>query len=333
MLEAIGVRDLAARVYSELVGADQPSVGDIAARCGVSSRIAAAELTGLASLGLAFRLAGRPVRYRAIAPDIALNALIGQREGELRQARAVMHQLTATFQERARHPGSQVEVVHGSANIARIATEVAEQTRYELRGLDRPPYSEAPGTKNALERRHALEQRHALERRRIQDGVSYRVIYDQAALAVPGRMTGILLSCAYGEQARTRPELPIKLMISDDQLALIPATVTSHSIDTAFVIHRSPILTALIALFEAEWARAVPIPVGPRMPTASDAAPDEETSALLGLLAAGLTDASIARSLSWSVRTTQRRVQQLMSDLGATTRFQAGMAARERGWL
>jgi hypothetical protein len=327
VLEAIGVKGLAARVYSELVGVDQPSVGDVAARCGVSTRIAAAELTRLASLGLAFRLAGRPVRYRAIAPDLALNALIGQREGELRQARAVMHQLTATFQERARHPGSQVEVVHGSANIARIAAEVAEQTRYELRGLDRPPYSEAPGTKNALERRHALE------RRRIQDGVSYRVIYDQAALAVPGRMAGILLSCAYGEQARTRPELPIKLMISDDQLALIPATVTSHSIDTAFVIHRSPILTALIALFEAEWARAVPIPVGPRMPTASDAAPDEETSALLGLLAAGLTDASIARSLSWSVRTTQRRVQQLMSDLGATTRFQAGMAARERGWL
>jgi hypothetical protein len=332
VLEAIGVRDLAARVYSELAGADQPSVGDVAARCGVSTRIAATELARLASLGLAFRLAGRPVRYRAIAPDLALSVLIGQREEELHQARAVMHQLTATFQERARHPGSQVEVVHGTANIARIAARVAEQTRHELRGLDRPPYSEAPGTQNAL------------ERRRIQDGVSYRVIYDQAALAVPGRIADILLSCADGEQARTRPELPLKLMISDDRLALIPAAVTSHSIDTTFVIHRSPILIALIALFEVEWARAVPIPVGPRMPAASDAAPgvaeatpvappDEETSALLGLLAAGLTDASIARSLSWSVRTTQRRVQQLMSDLGATTRFQAGMAARERGWL
>jgi transcriptional regulator TrmB len=332
VLEAIGVRRLEARIYAELVGADQPSIGDIAARCGVSTRIAAAELTRLASLGLAFRLAGRPVRYRAIAPDLALNALISQREEELRQVRAVMHQLTATFQERTRHPGSRVEVVHGTANIARIAARVAEQTRYEMRGLDRPPYSEV-GTKNALER----------ERRRIQNGVSYRVIYDQAALAVPGRMAhDILLSCADGEQARTRPELPIKLIISDDQLALIPAAVTSHSIDTTFVIHRSPILTALIALFEAEWARAIPI--GPHIPAASDAArdaaeaapvapPDEETSALLGLLAAGLTDASIARSLSWSVRTTQRRVQQLMSDLGATTRFQAGMAARERGWL
>jgi DNA-binding NarL/FixJ family response regulator len=51
------------------------------------------------------------------------------------------------------------------------------------------------------------------------------------------------------------------------------------------------------------------------------------------MLAAGMTDASIARSLSWSMRTTQRRMRQLMTDLGVTSRFQAGVAAREKGWL
>jgi hypothetical protein len=66
----------------------QISRASATSRCGVSTRIAAAELARLASLGLAFRLTGRPVRYRAIAPDLALNALIGQREEEFRQARA-----------------------------------------------------------------------------------------------------------------------------------------------------------------------------------------------------------------------------------------------------
>ena len=64
-----------------------------------------------------------------------------------------------------------------------------------------------------------------------------------------------------------------------------------------------------------------------------DLAPDAETAALLAMLAAGMTDASIARSLSWSMRTTQRRMRQLMNDLGATSRFQAGVAAREKRWL
>jgi DNA-binding NarL/FixJ family response regulator len=61
--------------------------------------------------------------------------------------------------------------------------------------------------------------------------------------------------------------------------------------------------------------------------------PDAETVALLTLLAAGQTDDGIARALGWSPRTTQRRVRRLMADLNATTRFQAGMAAKERGWL
>jgi hypothetical protein len=268
---------------------------------------------------------GRPVRYRAVAPDLAISTLIAQREKDLQDVRTTMHRLTEVFQatSRGRHPDAHVEVVHGTPNIARLAARVHEQTQRQLRGLDRPPYSQEPGTS------------YPLERSRLEVGVTYRVIYDGAALAMPGRMyDDILPSSAAGEQARTRPELPIKLIISDDQLALIPAAVTSRSIDTTFVIHQSPILDALIALFEAEWARATPIP---GTPAAAEAAPPgtpaAENTTLVAMLAAGMTDASIARSLSWSMRTTQRRMQQLMSDLGVTSRFQAGVAARDKGWL
>jgi hypothetical protein len=218
----------------------------------------------------------------------------------------------------------------------------AEATRQQLRGFDRPPYTETPGAS------------YGLEERRLAAGVAYRVIYDAEALDIPGRMSGdILPSMAAGEQARARPTLPIKLIISDDQLAVIPAAVTSRTVDTTFVIHRSPILIALIALFEAEWERAIPI-LGPDAGAAaagsagtgdsagaSDEAgagqagrpPDAETAALLAMLAAGMTDASIARSLRWSMRTTQRRMAQLMSELGVNSRFQAGLAVRDRGWL
>jgi DNA-binding CsgD family transcriptional regulator len=322
VLEALGITGTAARVYAELVQADQLSAGQVAERCAISARQAAAELSNIAALGLAFRVSRRPVRYRAVAPDLAISALIATREEDLRAARATMHRLAAVFQEaaRVRHPDANVEVVHGTSNIARLSVRVHEQTQHQLRGFDRPPYSQEPGAN------------YGLEDSRLAVGVAYRVIYDSAALAIPGRMTDdILPSSAAGEQARTRPELPIKMLISDDQFALIPAAVTSRSIDTTFVIHRSPILDALIALFEAEWAQATPLPGTPAAPGAG--APDSETAALLAMLAAGMTDASIARSLSWSMRTTQRRMRQLMTDLGVTSRFQAGVAARENGWL
>ncbi|HSZ43651.1 MAG TPA: helix-turn-helix domain-containing protein [Trebonia sp.] len=351
MLEAVGISPAAARLYAELVESDQLSVKELAERCGVTGRLATAELSAMESLGLVFRVTGRPVRYRAAAPDVGVSALIAQREKELQDARATMRRLTEVFQEAAssRRPDAHVEVVHGSTNIARLAVRVHEQTQYQLRGFDRPPYSSEPGAG------------YPLERSRLAAGVTYRVIYDAGALAVPGRMyDDILPSTAMGEQARTVRELPIKLIISDDQLALIPAAVTSRSVDTTFVIRKSPVLDALIALFEAEWAKATPVPGmdiapesaatggtgatgrgdaaagGPEAAGRAAAAvsrPDAETAALLSMLAAGLTDASIARSLSWSMRTTQRRMRQLMKDLGATSRFQAGVAARERGWL
>ena len=55
--------------------------------------------------------------------------------------------------------------------------------------------------------------------------------------------------------------------------------------------------------------------------------------ALLKLLAAGLTDEAAARRLGRSVRTTRRQVAALMDKLGASSRFQAGHKAAERGWL
>jgi hypothetical protein len=328
VLDAVGLSDAATRIYSELVETDQLTVAEIAGRCGFPARQAAAELRTLASLGLVFRVTGRPAGYRANAPDLAVSPLIAKREQELQEARSAMYQLAEVFQEssRGRRPDAAVDVVRGTPNIARLAARVHEQTQRELRGFDRPPYSNEPGAS------------YPLERSRIAGGVSYRVIYDSAALAIPGRMyDDILPSSAAGEQARIRPELPIKLIISDDQLALIPAAVTSRSIDTTFVIHRSPILDALIALFEAEWAKAAPIPGAGTAPADASAtasgAPDAETAALLAMLAAGMTDGAIARSLSWSMRTTQRRMSQLMSDLGVASRFQAGVAAKEKGWL
>ena len=98
MLEAVGITGTAARVYEELVETDQLSAEQVAERCAISARQAAAELRNIASLGLAFRVGRRPVRYRAIAPDLAISTLIAQREEELRDARATMHRLTSVFQ-------------------------------------------------------------------------------------------------------------------------------------------------------------------------------------------------------------------------------------------
>ncbi|KMS88406.1 LuxR family transcriptional regulator, partial [Streptomyces regensis] len=53
--------------------------------------------------------------------------------------------------------------------------------------------------------------------------------------------------------------------------------------------------------------------------------------AVLDLLGQGAKDESAARQLGLSVRTYRRRVGELMAALGASSRFQAGVRARELG--
>ena len=54
---------------------------------------------------------------------------------------------------------------------------------------------------------------------------------------------------------------------------------------------------------------------------------------LLRLLATGQKDEQIARALGMSLRTVRRRIADLMTELGADSRFQAGVEAVRRGWV
>lgn len=62
-------------------------------------------------------------------------------------------------------------------------------------------------------------------------------------------------------------------------------------------------------------------------------APSEEGLAIVRLLSEGHTDDVIARHLGLSKRTYRRRFDKLMGELGATSRFQAGVLAARRGWI
>jgi DNA-binding CsgD family transcriptional regulator len=162
------------------------------------------------------------------------------------------------------------------------------------------------------------------------------VVYTAHAVMLPGRLEGdIHRVIAAGEQARVRPDLPTKLWIVDDKMAMIPIKSRQQGIDASFIVRPCDLLDSLIALFEAEWDRAIPLRtfLGEE-PAAQDAKePDETRTAMLSCLAAGLTDEGIARALGCSLRTAQRHIRRLMQDLNVTSRFQAGMEARRRGWV
>jgi DNA-binding CsgD family transcriptional regulator len=326
MFQALGLSPSEENLYTVLVHSPRSTVAELASYGSVSSQQATRDLHRLVQQGLANRLPGRQGRYIAVAPDIAIEPLLAKREDELRQARLGSSDLMKAFHAASRqeHPAELVEIITGESNIRSRTDQLPGAARKQIRGFDRPPYVMSPN--------EGISQ----EASRIREGVSYRVIYSAQAVMLPGRLEGeIRDACAAGEQARVRPDLPTKLWIVDDTLALIPIKSTQQAIATCFIVRPCDLLDSLIALFEAEWERAVPLraflgedPVAQDMPD-----PDETRTAVLSCLAAGLTDEGIARSLGCSLRTAQRHIRRLMHDLNASSRFQAGMEARQRGWV
>jgi DNA-binding CsgD family transcriptional regulator/DNA-binding MarR family transcriptional regulator len=322
-LDVLGLSGETQRVYAALVGLPRSPASRIAEACAMPPAAAGRLLARLVRDGLAIRAAGRPPTFTAAAPDVAVTALIQEREHRLDAARSLVQRLTEAHREALRisDPDIAVELLTDREDISAAVHRLTDGARREVRAFDRPPYVDRPGSNFATQ----LE--------RLRTGVVHRVVYDRAAVAWPGRLEDdILPSVRTGEQARVRAVLPLKLVISDDRAAIIPFSLAAGGHAAAYLIHRSPMLTALEALFEAEWERAAPLRDGggqAKGPGPEDAA----TRELLLLLTSGSTDAAIARALGWSPRTTQRRIHRLMADLGASTRFQAAALAARRGWL
>jgi DNA-binding CsgD family transcriptional regulator len=326
MFRALGLSPSEENLYTVLIHSPRSTVAELASYGSVSSQQATRDLHRLVQQGLANRLPGRQGRYIAVAPDIAIEPLLAKREDDLRQARLGSSDLMKAFHAASRrdHPAELVEIITGESNIRSRTDQLPDAAREQIRGFDRPPYVMSP------------DEDISQEASRIREGVGYRIIYSAQAVMWPGRLEGdIRDACAAGEQARVRPDLPTKLWIVDDEMALIPIKSTQQAIATCFIVRPCDLLDSLIALFEAEWERALPLRafLGEDPAARNAAEPDETRTAVLSCLAAGLTDEGIARSLGCSLRTAQRHIRRLMHDLNASSRFQAGMEARQRGWV
>ena len=326
MFKALGLSVSEEDLYTVLIASPRSTVAELAAYGSVSSQQATRDLQKLVRQGLANRLPGKQARYIAVAPDIAVEPLLAKREDELRRARLATSDLMKAFHEASRqdHPAELVEIITGEGNIRSRTDQLPDAAQEQIRGFDRPPYV------------MSLDESVGAEATRIREGIRYRVVYSAQAVTWPGRLEGdIREALAAGEQARVRPDLPTKLWIVDDKMALIPISTRQNTIGASFIVRPCDLLDSLIAMFEAEWDRAIPLRsfLGGDRAGAAVSEPDETRTAVLACLAAGLTDESIARSLGCSLRTAQRHIRRLMQDLNVSSRFQAGMEARQRGWV
>ncbi|MFS8095564.1 LuxR C-terminal-related transcriptional regulator [Lentzea alba] len=278
----------------------------------------------LEAMGLIARLPGTPCQWCAIEPGIGFATLVELREqrvrraeDDVRQARAAVQQLAERFRLRGdRHPLDLIDVAVGPEEVKRRAYQLERGARTQLRGIDMPPY---------------LMTENDVELEMITGGVRSRWLYDRSVLDLPGKLDYIAAMREAGEEARVIIGAPFKMLIADEDQAMIALTDESRGTASALMVGPSILLDGLSRVFEGMWRFAVALQ--PTDPEPGADRPSEAESLLLAMLASGATDKTIARRMGIGLRTVQKRVQQLMERLEVDTRFQAGVSAKARGWL
>lgn len=326
-LASLGVSEAEERVYRWTLEHPGASAPEAARALSIMPRQAQRLLESIEGKGLVTHSPERPRRYWPSSPDIALGALFLQQQKSLLETQHTIQQLQQQVNVSQRRDESKqmVELITSREAERQILEQMDRTVQREFITLMRAPMRVSQLDKPAEEDHPA--QREALDR-----GVQYRTVIEATLMELPEFVDSIRSDMKAGEEVRVIPDLPLKLVLADHRLALIPLNL--RQLDSpALLVRSSSLLDALYELFEMLWERAAPISFAesnkPQV-SAPDHELSEETRGLISLMAAGLNDKTIAYDLSISKRTFERRIAELMQALNARTRFQVGWLAALR---
>lgn len=161
-------------------------------------------------------------------------------------------------------------------------------------------------------------------------GVRIRMVFRESLRNDRSAMDHVRLLVGLGVEIRTVPVVPQPLLIGDGRFAVLWSESARLQSGGESVLTDPVAVEWCHGLYEQTWANAAPIgAVAPR--DACGLSPQQRE--LLRLLALGLTDDAVHRRLGVSLRTVRRMVAELMTQLGARSRFQAGKSAADAGWI
>ncbi|HQH07242.1 MAG TPA: helix-turn-helix transcriptional regulator [Phycicoccus sp.] len=316
--------EAAPALYVSLVGTNRPSLRGLE-RAGYTRAFLDRELARLVSLGM-IRLDTRGA-IEVQPPEIALPAYAADLERQAAESRQAVSDLEAVYRQ-AREPRAS-----GLSIDVRIIGDLTELEEALLRVL-----GSAEQSVIVVAARTTLNEKLILgtaSSPSILRGPALRhldraVVMDGSLLTVPNALGTVEEMMAEGITMRVRPELALSVVVVDRVVAVLDVSNLDPSGYGSLIVRHPPLVEALARLAGATMGYASPPPVAS---AAAQARLGRRHAQILALLAAGSSDASIARQLGISSRTVERHVRRAMDSVGATTRFQAGVEAARQGLI
>lgn len=226
------------------------------------------------------------------------------------------------------HSGS-LGQVHGAAiRVLDNPAEVEGELLRARRHCTREVMVMQPGGGRSADSLHEVTDR-VLEM--LGRGIRWRILYQHTARASLATRSYTHKVLSHGGEVRTSNEFSERLFIYDRSVAFVPKAREQGVPPGAAMVTDPTLVGFLCRTFESTWQSATPFE-DEEGRTVPQGATDVQL-AVMRLMAAGLKDEVIARRLGMSTRTCRRHISTLMEELGATSRFQAGLEVGRQGLI
>ena len=266
-----------------------------------------------------------------VSPMLAEATVLGAEDLELGARRAAVEQRRDAIRRLVPDwnavlsgavPDQSVDVITDQTAIGNVLMHYADSCEREL-------LSVAPGRLPAarIDGRTRVANLYSLRR-----GILTRAIYQHAALKDRATASYLHELASYGAKIRFVSSVPGRSLVVDRSVALLPVPIAGSDRHGLAIVREPNVIAWVVATFEQQWADAAPLE-DVLSQTADDAELDQTRLAILRLMAEGEKDEAISRRLSISVRTCRRHIAEYMLQVGATSRFQAGVVAARAGHI
>jgi sugar-specific transcriptional regulator TrmB len=244
----LGLTGYEASAYLALTRRGRATGAEVARLAGLPRQRIYDVLDGLVARGIAGVEPGRPVHYTARAPDEVVGGLLaGHRENLARlerQAAEAIALLTPSYRagRDENDPLNYIEILRDPAAIGRRFAELESSVEREILVFTKPPYAIEPADNVA-----GLQ---LLER-----GIDARSVYERSLYESEPQVQAVRRFVAAGEQARVVDELPLKLVLIDERLALFTMEdpVAGAPGLTIMIVEHQALARLLKLAFERVW--------------------------------------------------------------------------------
>jgi len=315
-------------MYRTLLAVPGSTLAQIAERLGLEPAELDKSVARLADMGLVRQ--GEFENFTAVSSMLAEATVLGAEDLELGARRAALEQRRDAIRRLVPDWNAALSISVGESAVD-VVSEPAAITNALMHYIDnceQEILSVAPGRlpTSRIDSRTRLANVYAARR-----GIKTRALYQHTGLRDRATHAYLKDLASLGARIRLTSSLPGRSLVFDRRIALLPVPTDDPTRSGLAIVHEPNVIAWVVATFEQLWAESTPLEDVTETRHHDETELDETRAAILRLMAEGEKDEAISRRLSISVRTCRRHIADYMAQVGATSRFQAGVIAARAG--